>query len=143
MLLANVPLTTRTMHARESTRGALNANHGRETGAISYNQHQFGGTIGGPFLKKNGYFFFSYEGWREVLPDGIVTTVPTADMYPDASDNVNLSGYLKAVHKTGIYDPQTITCAAPTSSGGCNTYTRSLFPNNTIPAARLSPPVSM
>jgi hypothetical protein len=103
-----------------------------------HNQHQFGGTIGGPFLRKNGYFFFSYEGWREVLPDGIVTTVPSADMYPDASGNVNLTGYLKAVHKTGIYDPETTTCAAPTSSGGCNTYTRSLFPNNTIPAARVS-----
>jgi hypothetical protein len=103
-----------------------------------HNQHQFGGTIGGPFLKKNGYFFFSYEGWREVLPDGIITTVPTADMYPDASGNVNLTGYLKAVHKTGIYDPATTTCAAPTASGGCNTYTRALFANDTIPASRVS-----
>ncbi|WP_263354258.1 TonB-dependent receptor [Acidicapsa acidisoli] len=103
-----------------------------------HNQHQFGGTIGGPFLKKNGYFFFSYEGWREVLPDGIITTVPTADMYPDALGNVNLTGYLDAVHKTGIYDPETTTCAAPTTSGGCNTYTRSLFANDTIPASRVS-----
>jgi carboxypeptidase family protein/TonB-dependent receptor-like protein len=103
-----------------------------------HNQQQFGGTIGGPFLKKNGFFFFSYEGWREVLPDGIVTSVPTPDMYPDASGNVNLSGYLAAVHKTGIYDPLTTSCAAPTASGGCNTYTRQLFPNNTVPASRLS-----
>jgi hypothetical protein len=103
-----------------------------------HNQHQFGGTIGGPFLKKNGFFFFSYEGWCEVLPDGIVTTVPTPDMYPDASGNVNLTGYLSAVHKTGIYDPQTTTCSAPTSSGGCNTYSRALFPDNTIPASRIS-----
>jgi hypothetical protein len=103
-----------------------------------HNEHQFGGTIGGPFLKKSGYFFFSYEGWREVLPDGIITTVPTADMYPDASGNVNLTNYLAAVDKVGIYDPETTTCSAPTATGGCNTYTRSLFPNNTIPASRLS-----
>jgi len=103
-----------------------------------HNQHQFGGTVGGPFMKKNAFFFFSYEGWREVLPDGIVTTVPTSDMYPDAAGNVDLTGYLNAVHKTGIYDPQTTTCSAPTSSGGCNTYTRALFPNNTIPASRIS-----
>lgn len=104
-----------------------------------HNQHQFGGTIGGPFLKKNGYFFFSYEGWREVLPDGIITTVPTPDMYPDASGNVNLTNYLAAVNKVGIYDPETTSCSAPTASGGCNIYTRSLFPNNTIPASRVSP----
>jgi len=103
-----------------------------------HNQHQFGGTIGGPFLKKNGYFFFSYEGWREVLPDGIITTVPTPDMYPDASGNVNLTNYLAAVNKVGIYDPETTTCSAPTSNGGCNTYTRGLFPNDTIPANRVS-----
>lgn len=103
-----------------------------------HNMHQFGGTIGGPFIKNHGYFFFSYEGWREVLPDGIVTTVPTADMYPDANGDVNLTGYLNAVNKVGIYDPETTTCSAPTSTGGCNTYTRSLFPNDTIPADRIS-----
>ncbi len=103
-----------------------------------HNMHQFGGTLGGPFLKKNGYFFFSYEGWREVLPDGIVTTVPTADMYPDSSGDVNLTNYLAAVHKVGIYDPETTACASPTSTGGCNTYTRSMFANDTIPAARVS-----
>ncbi len=103
-----------------------------------HNQHQFGGTLGGPFLKKKGYFFSSYEGWREVLPDGIVTSVPTPDMYPDSSGNVNLTGYLAAVHKKGIYDPETTSCAAPTPTGGCDTYTRSLFPGDTIPAARVS-----
>lgn len=103
-----------------------------------HNQHQFGGTIGGPFLKHNAYFFFSYEGWREVLPAGVVTSVPTADMRPDASGNVNLSGYLASVNKTGIYDPLTTTCATPTT-GSCSTYTRSPFPNNIIPASRISP----
>jgi Carboxypeptidase regulatory-like domain/TonB-dependent Receptor Plug Domain len=103
-----------------------------------HNLHQFGGTIGGRFIKQHGYFFFSYEGWREVLPDGIVTTVPTADMYPDANGDVNLTGYLNAVKKVGIYDPETTTCSAPTATGGCNTYTRSLFPGDTIPAARVS-----
>jgi Carboxypeptidase regulatory-like domain/TonB-dependent Receptor Plug Domain len=103
-----------------------------------HNQHQFGGTIGGPFLKKNAYFFFSFEGWREVLPNGIVTSVPTPDMYPSADGSVDLTNYLAAVGKVGIYDPETTTCSAPTTSGGCNTYTRSLFPNDTIPGDRVS-----
>lgn len=102
-----------------------------------HNQHQFGGTVGGPFIKKKGFFFFSYEGWREVLPAPVITTVPTLDMYPDANGNVNLSSYLAAVKKTnGIYDPQTTTCA--TNTNPCPKYTRTQFPNNTIPASRIS-----
>ncbi|MDR3723181.1 MAG: carboxypeptidase regulatory-like domain-containing protein [Terracidiphilus sp.] len=104
-----------------------------------HNQHQFGGTAGGPFAKQ-AFFFFSYEGWREVLPGGIVTTVPRPDMFPDAtSGNVNLTNYLAAVNKAGIYDPLTVKCTSPTSTSGCNTYARSAFANNTIPANRISP----
>src|SRR5215471_16314009 len=33
-----------------------------------HNQHQFGGTFGGPIKRNKTYFFASYEGWREVLP---------------------------------------------------------------------------
>ncbi len=105
-----------------------------------HNEHDFGGTIGGPFLKHNAFFFFSYEGYRQVLPAGVVTSVPTADMLPDADGNVNLTNYLAAVKKTnGIYDPNTTTCVVLSNDGGCKTYGRSQFPNNTIPASRISP----
>ncbi|WP_348267898.1 carboxypeptidase regulatory-like domain-containing protein [Edaphobacter paludis] len=104
-----------------------------------HNEHDFGGTVGGPFLKHNAFFFFSYEGYRQVLPAGVVTTVPTADMLPDASGNVNLTNYLAAVNKTAIYDPNTTTCVVPSGNGGCKTYGRTAFPNNTIPASRISP----
>lgn len=105
-----------------------------------HNEHDFGGTIGGPFLKHNGFFFFSYEGYRQVLPAGVVTSVPTPDMLPDSSGNVNLTNYLAAVNKTnGIYDPDTTTCVVPSGNGGCTTYGRAQFPDNTIPASRISP----
>lgn len=105
-----------------------------------HNQHQFGGTVGGPLLKGSKAFgFFSYEGWREVLPAPVVTSVPTADMLPGPDGSVNLSGYLAAVGKTnGIYDPNTAYCAVQ-GTNGCSTYNRLQFPNNTIPAARISP----
>ncbi len=105
-----------------------------------HNQHQFGGTVGGPFLKnQKGFFFFSYEGWREVLPAPIVTSVPTADMLPGADGSVNLTNYLAAVgKKNGIYDPNTSFCAVPSASG-CSTYNRLPFPNETIPGPRISP----
>lgn len=97
-----------------------------------HNQHQYGGTIGGPFLKKNAYFFFSFEGWREVLPAAVIATVPTPDMYPDGSGNVNLSGYIAAENRGHIYDP--LSCA----TGDVNCV-RTQFPNDTIPANRISP----
>ena len=105
-----------------------------------HNQHQFGGTVGGPITKGGkGFGFFSYEGWREVLPAPIVTSVPTADMLPGADGSVNLSGYLTAAGKTnGIYDPNTSFCAV-TSASGCSTYNRLPFANNIIPANRISP----
>ena len=102
-----------------------------------HNQHQFGGTVGGPFLKHNAFFFFSYEGWREVLPAGVLTTVPTADLLPGPDGSVNLTNYLAAVNKTAVYDPNTTACAVP-SSGGCSQYTRTPFANNIIPASRIS-----
>jgi hypothetical protein len=103
-----------------------------------HNEHQFGGTIGGPFLKHNAFFFFSYEGYRQVLPAGVVTTVPTADMLPTAT-GVDMSNYLNATGRTGgIYDPLTTTCVDEGASG-CSTYSRQQFAGNIIPANRISP----
>ncbi|MFN2974238.1 TonB-dependent receptor [Terriglobus aquaticus] len=108
-----------------------------------HNRHQFGGTVGGPLWRGSKAFgFFSFEGWREVLPAPVVTQVPTADMLPNGSagGGVNLTNYLAAVGKTnGIFDPATNYCAVPSNTaGGCATYGRLQFPNNTIPASRIS-----
>ncbi|GGH04593.1 TonB-dependent receptor [Silvibacterium dinghuense] len=103
-----------------------------------HNEHQFGGTVGGPFLKHNAFFFFSYEGYRQVLPAGVVTTVPTADLYPGSDGSVDLSSYLTSVGRTGgIYDPETTACMVE-SSTGCTTYGRQQFAGNIIPANRIS-----
>lgn len=103
-----------------------------------HNQHQFGGTFGGPILHKKLYFFGSFEGWREVLPVGIVTGTVTPDMLPGADGSVNLTNYLAATSGHNIYDPNTTRCVVP-GQNPCNAYTRDPFPNNTIPANRLSP----
>jgi hypothetical protein len=106
-----------------------------------HNQHQFGGTFGGPVPKlgNNTFFFFSYEGYREIVPQAIVTTTITPDMLPDANGNVNLGPYLAATGRGNIYDPLTTTCIVPGQNGGCSSYGRQQFANNTIPASRISP----
>lgn len=103
-----------------------------------HNQHQFGGTVGGPILRHKAYFFGSFEGWREVLPVGIVTGTVTPDMLPGPDGSINLTNYLAATSGHNIYDPLTSQCTVP-GQNPCNAYTRSQFPNNTIPANRISP----
>jgi hypothetical protein len=106
-----------------------------------HNQHQFGGTLGGPLQKDKAFFFFSFEGWREVVPFPVtnvsvppVGTDPTSliQMMPDGSVNFTNSGI-------NIYDPLTTTCVQANTDGSCKTYGRTLFPNDTIPANRISP----
>jgi hypothetical protein len=103
-----------------------------------HNEHQFGGTIGGPVWKDKLLFFGSFEGWREVLPGGVLGSVPAPDMYPDSNGNVNLTGYLAARGRAGIYDPATVHCNVPGQSP-CAEYARDQFPDNTIPANRITP----
>ena len=107
-----------------------------------HNQHQFGGTVGGPAIPhhNNLFFFFSFDGWREVLPGGVVASVPTADMFPDAFGNVNLKGYQDAKGDGELYDPATVHCEVP-GQNPCEKYVRDPFPGGgyEIPANRINP----
>jgi hypothetical protein len=104
-----------------------------------HNQHQFGGVVGGPVLglRKSTFFFFSYEGWREDVPNSTTTTTIRPDMLPGSDGSVNLSGYLAGTGRTAIYDPLTTTCAV-VGQNPCQQYTRTAFPGNIIPANRIS-----
>jgi len=45
-----------------------------------YNQHRFGGTIGGPIVHDKLFFFFSYAGFRFIAANIFNPTVPSAAM---------------------------------------------------------------
>lgn len=105
-----------------------------------HNQHQFGGTIGGPVpgLRRNTFFFFSWEGWREAKPGSVTENTVTPDMLPRSDGSVDLSNYLSQTGGTAIYDPTTTYCVTQ-GSNGCSAWARKPFPGNIIPANRITP----
>jgi hypothetical protein len=89
-------------------------------------QNQFGGTVGGPVFKNKTFFFFSYEGFRQVAGSNQLSLIPTP-----AQIGGNFSG------SPQLYDAYS-TVADPTNS---NRLLRDPFPGNQIPPSRLSPSI--
>lgn len=103
-----------------------------------HNQHQWGGTIGGPIFHRKTFFFGSFEGWREVSPAPVLTTTFTGDELPNANGDIDLSGYVNSLGISGIYDPLTTRPCTTSDGPNCSGYTRDPFPNNIIPRDRVS-----
>lgn len=96
----------------------------------AHNQHQFGGTAGGAIRKDKDFVFGSFEGWREVQPAAVISSVPNNGLRD--GQHFTEFGYK-------IYDPLTSAiCAAPVNCRG-SAYVRQPFPGNVIPQSRISP----
>jgi hypothetical protein len=111
-------------------------------------QHDYGLTLGGPvripwiYNGKNKTFFFGSAEWfrNRAGANDFVTSVPTPEMYNgDFSKWVDTTGRLLT-----IYDPATtrlnpnFNAGAPISESNPR-FIRDPFPNNQIPANRISP----
>ncbi len=109
---------------------ALNANDwfsnraGFRKGELRRNQ--FGGSAGGPVIKNRTFFFFDYQGLRQVAAgQAIRSSLATPAMLTgDFSDLRNVRGDLIT-----IYDPATAGPGQP----------RAAFPGNVIPGSRIDP----
>lgn len=115
--------------------GVLDAHSFNEMGGTNHLvQNNFGGSLGGPLPGKKTFFFANYEGLRHVQADSMTDTVPTTD---EVGGDFSMSGVT-------IYDPATTVVnpaynpALPVSRQNPQ-FTRQAFPNNVIPASRLSP----
>ncbi len=114
-------------------------------------QNNFGGTFGGPVRIPHVYnghdktfFFFSYEGFRSILPapnSGNFTTVPNANdvignFAADLGAQVNCGGVPckdglgNAVLAGQIFDPKALAADG---------FTRLPFSGNALPSSRLDP----
>jgi hypothetical protein len=94
----------------------FNNRAGVRKGHFVYNQ--YGGRIGGPIVRNKAFFFFGYEGLNNVRGFFETGRTPT--------DDERAGRFTDA-----IFDPRTGTAA--------NNYTRTQFPNNTIPRSRMDP----
>ena len=89
------------------------------------NQHEYGGTLGGPIARNRMFFFVAYDGYRDRRQSAsTLQSLPTL-----AQRNGDFSA-LPVV----IYDPRT-TRPNPNGTG----FIRDPFPGNRIPADRISP----
>ena len=101
-------------------------------------QQMFGGTLGGAIKKDKLFFFESFEGQKNINPNAVVFSVPTAaEKQGDFSQLLSSNGIT-------IYDPAT-TCgtngnpACALNASGEPIITRQPFPGNMIPLNRFDP----
>lgn len=103
---------------------ALDARNFFSPKKAEYRFNDFGGSVGGPIKKNKTFGFFDYERYFLRQGQTYTSTIPTLAMRNDNFNGVAI-----------IFDPAT-TVANPNAPG---TYMRTMFPNDTIPANRISP----
>jgi hypothetical protein len=109
---------------------SLDARNFFQSTVAPYHQNQFGATLGGPIWKNHTFFFFSYEGDRETIPQAF--SVPT--VFTQSERNGDWPGLASS---TG-------TSASPLVGDDGDTYPAgtpysTVFSNGTIPSADMNP----
>jgi Carboxypeptidase regulatory-like domain/TonB dependent receptor len=96
-----------------------------------FRRNQYGAALGGPVLPRRLFFFTDYQGTNQAVGVVRTSTVPTRAQRgnPDANEHPT-TGF--NFGPTKIYDPATTVQAG-------SSFTRTEFPNDTIPANRVDP----
>ena len=109
---------------------ALDARNTFSNNKLPLRYNQYGGSVGGPFVKNRTFGFFNWEEYRMRRSNPRIRTVPIADFKRgDFSRLRAASG-----ESIGIFDPAT---TRPNPDGGG--WVRDPYPNNRVPEARFDP----
>lgn len=114
----------------------------------TFQQNQFGGTVGGPIRKNKIFFFGDYQGQRTIqgMETGLVQVPSIANRIGNFADAAGtLTGQVN-----GDYLAQTltdrlgygVTTGEPYYSANCTTTLRCVFPNGIIPQRAFSAPAT-
>lgn len=122
---------------RDRNFNAIAHNSGVGATKNPYNQHRFGGTVGGPIRRDKDFFFGSFGGYRFIQYGNYSGSLPTAaQIAGNFSENMPLPGEQD--------DPVTLkpSCLVTPTSGAntavhflvCDPKTHLPYPNNTLPS---------
>jgi len=106
-------------------------------------QNQYGGSIGGPVFKNKMFFYFDYEGFRQVSGVTDTGTVPTLDEYNDINSLNGGSPQALLSTSNGTLTPTGDYLTGPNLVNGINPLTLAylkLFPAPTNPNAPAGSP---
>jgi Carboxypeptidase regulatory-like domain/TonB dependent receptor len=111
----------------------------------AFKQNQFGGTFGGPIVRKKAFFFVDYQGTRQV--QGQVANAPiysAADLTGNLADvSSSLNGTVDGAYWASILSSELkypVTNGENYYSPGCVTSSACVFPNAVIPSFAISAP---
>ena len=114
---------------------------------LSFQQNQFGGTLGGPILKNKLFFFVDYQGTRSNIGQGTgQVPVPTlAERGGDFSSVAasQLTGSVIGTYWASLLGKELgypVTNGEPYYTAGCTSSAQCVFPNGIIPQSAVSAP---
>jgi Carboxypeptidase regulatory-like domain/TonB dependent receptor len=109
-------------------------------------QNQFGGTVGGPIVKKKIFFFSDYQGTREIegADTGLIPVPSMADRMGNLMDQASLlTGVVGGAYWAGVLSNQLgypVSAGEPYYTPGCTSSSQCVLPNAAIPQSAWSAP---
>jgi hypothetical protein len=111
-----------------------------------FQQNQFGGTFGGPIIRKKVFFFVDYQGTR--MKQGVDTGLIAVPSAQDRSGNLSdatgsLTGFVNGQYWAGLLSQKlgyTVTPGESYYTAGCASSSECVFPNAKIPTSAWSAP---
>ncbi len=111
-----------------------------------FQQNQFGGTFGGPIVRKKMFFFVDYQGTRmkQGVDTGLIAVPSTQDHSGNLSDLASsLTGVVNGQYWASLLSQKlgyAVTTGESYYTAGCTSSAQCVFPNAIIPTTAWSAP---